>query len=62
MMPIVKIELLEGRSDEVKDRLAQAVTEAFTEIAGTPPDATTVVFVDVSPANWFVAGKSMRKT
>lgn len=55
-MPIVKVELFPGRSPEKKAELAKAITDAFERIGGITPAATTVIFVEVPPNEWFVGG------
>ncbi|WLH54614.1 tautomerase family protein [Pseudomonas tolaasii] len=60
-MPIVKIELFAGRSDEQKARLAKAITQQFVEQLASRPEEVTVLFQDVSPTDWFVAGCSLEK-
>ena len=56
-MPIVRIEMFEGRTHAQKQELARAITEAVVNIAQTTPEATIVVFQDVSRDNWSTAGK-----
>lgn len=56
-MPIVRVEMWPGRTREQKAELAKAITDAVHEIAGAPPEATIVVFDDVSKDNWAEAGK-----
>lgn len=56
-MPIVRIEMFEGRTHAQKQELARAITEAVVNIAQTTPEATIVVFQDVSRDNWATAGK-----
>lgn len=58
-MPIVKIELFAGRSDEQKVRLAKAITQQFVEQLASRPDEVIVLFQDVPPTDWFVAGRSL---
>lgn len=55
-MPIVRVEMWPGRTTEQKAQLAKAITDAMTEIAGAPPEATTVVFTDILKENWAQAG------
>lgn len=57
-MPIVRIELLPGRSDDVKQALADRVTAAFQEVCGTNPAVVEVIFQAVEGRDWFVGGKS----
>ena len=56
-MPVIHIAMLEGRSKEQKSRLAKSITQAFVEIAKTPPDAVTIVFSNHSKDDWAVGGK-----
>lgn len=56
-MPIVRIEMFEGRTHAQKQELARAITEAVVNIAQTTAEATIVVFQDVSRDNWATAGK-----
>ena len=55
-MPIVTVSMFAGRSKEQKAALAKAITDAVVTIAKTTPEATTVVFDDVSKENWAEAG------
>ncbi|MBL0373948.1 4-oxalocrotonate tautomerase family protein [Rhizobium sp. KVB221] len=55
-MPIIRVELLTGRSAEKKAELAKEFTETLERVAGVKPEATTVVFVEVAPENWTIAG------
>lgn len=57
-MPIVRIELFPGRSAEKKAELAREVTSTLERVAGIPPEATTVIYTEVKPEEWFVAGKA----
>ena len=56
-MPIVRVEMWPGRTHEQKAKLAKAITDAVQDIAGAPPEATIIVFDDVSKDNWAEAGK-----
>ena len=42
-MPIVTVQMFEGRTHAQKQELARAITEAVANIAHTTPDATIVV-------------------
>jgi 4-oxalocrotonate tautomerase len=57
-MPIVRIELLPGRTDEVKQALADRITIAFQEVCGTNPAVVEVIFQTVEGRDWFVGGTS----
>lgn len=57
-MPIVRIELFPGHSPEKKAELAVGITATLERVAGIAPQATTVLFSEVKPEEWFVAGKA----
>lgn len=56
-MPIVRIEMLPGRSTAQKRELARVITDAICNIAHTTPEATTVLFAEYSVEDWATAGK-----
>lgn len=53
-MPIVRIELYEGRSAEQKVACARDVIAAVAKHLGAPATATQVIFVDVARSDWVV--------
>jgi 4-oxalocrotonate tautomerase len=55
-MPIVRVEMWPGRTHAQKAELARLITEAVVNVAGTKPEATTVIFEDVAKENWAVGG------
>ena len=57
-MPMVTIQLLAGRSAAQKSAVARRVTAAMVEECGCAAADVSVVFADVEPADWFVAGRS----
>lgn len=58
-MPLVRIELFPGRSHAQKMEIADAITRVLEEKAGISPTATTVIFSEVAPSDWVVAGKPL---
>ena len=56
-MPFIKIELSAGRTQEQKLKVAEDVTHALVEHCGCSPESVAVVFSDVQPSDWAVAGK-----
>lgn len=56
-VPIVQIELLEGRTVEQKRQLVAKVTEAITESLGVPADAVRIILRDMERHNFAHAGK-----
>jgi 4-oxalocrotonate tautomerase len=56
-MPIVRVELLEGRTVEQKRRLAAAITDVVVEHAAVSAQQVRVVFEDHETHNWAIAGE-----
>ena len=56
-MPIVRIEMLPGRSLAQKRELVRVITDAVCNIAHTTPEHTTVLFDERSPEDWASNGK-----
>jgi 4-oxalocrotonate tautomerase len=55
-MPLIRVELFEGRSVEQKRALAQALTEATVKTLACKPDAVDIMFFDVPRSDWASAG------
>jgi 4-oxalocrotonate tautomerase len=56
-MPYVRVEMIEGRSEEAKGELARRITEAMVACAGASAESVFVVFEDVQSENWAVGGE-----
>ena len=55
-MPVIRVEMFEGRTSEQKKAMVKEVTEAFVRTAGGPPESVHVVITDVEKSHWAVAG------
>ena len=55
-MPIIRIEMWPGRTHAQKAELARAITDAVVTIGHTTPEATLVIFEDVTKENWAQGG------
>jgi 4-oxalocrotonate tautomerase len=55
-MPVIEVNLWEGRTREQKKRIAKAITDAFVK-EDVPASAVHVIFHDVKKENWCIAGK-----
>lgn len=55
-MPIVQIDMIEGRTAEQKRELAKKVTQAIVETAKCPPEAVSIVIRETSKENIAKAG------
>jgi 4-oxalocrotonate tautomerase len=56
-MPVVTIEMYEGRSTEQKQALVERVTDAMVEEADAPRESLDVIIHDVPKENWGRDGK-----
>ena len=55
-MPIIRVEMWEGRTQAQKAELARVITEAVVTIAHTTPEATIIIFEDINKGNWATSG------
>jgi 4-oxalocrotonate tautomerase len=56
-MPIIHVELFEGRTLDQKREFAKAVTDAVVKILGSSADHTDVIFTDTKKSDWATGGK-----
>ncbi len=56
-MPIVQIHLIEGRSDDKKRKLVDAVTKAICESVDVKPEKVRIILSEMAPNHYSVAGK-----
>lgn len=56
-MPMIRVELFEGRTKEQKARFAEAVTTSFVECCGGTRQSVQIVFTDVAREEWATAGQ-----
>jgi|JI10StandDraft_1071094.scaffolds.fasta_scaffold856054_2 4-oxalocrotonate tautomerase len=55
-MPIVTIKMLAGRSEEVKQKLVERITEVLVETVSTVPENVSIVIEDMERQNFAKAG------
>ncbi len=56
-MPIIRVEMFPGRSEDQKRELVKELTDAFVRTAGGKPDSVFVVLTDIEKNNWGVGGE-----
>lgn len=56
-MPIIRVEMLEGRSLEQKTELVEVLSREMARITGCRLEAITVVIEDIKRENWAIAGR-----
>lgn len=55
-MPVVTVEMFEGRTPEQKQQIVEGITETFTKM-GVPKDQIWIILHDDPRINWGMAGK-----
>ena len=56
-MPIVNVQLFEGRPLGPRRALAKGLTEGTCRALGCTPDAVQIILTDIKKENWAEAGK-----
>jgi 4-oxalocrotonate tautomerase len=60
-MPLIEVHMLEGRSEEQKKVLLEAITRAVHESIGAPLPSIRVWIQEFSPKEFMVAGELAKK-
>ncbi len=55
-MPVVIVEMWEGRTIEQKKQLAEGITSSLEKI-GVPKEAVQIIIKDIPKHNWATGGK-----
>ena len=58
-MPLIKVEMYPGRTQQQKEDFAKAITESAVQILKTKENHVIVVFEDNPKENWFLAGNQL---
>ena len=56
-MPIIKVEMLKGRSLEQKRAIARELTQGFVRACGAKPESIWIVMDEVDKENWAAGGE-----
>jgi len=56
-MPVVTVEMWEGRTVEQKKELAEGITSVMTSRLGISPEHITIIIKDIPRHNWATGGK-----
>ena len=59
-MPIIQVNLMEGRSDEQKEALIAALTDATVQSLGAPRDSVRILLNEMPKTHWGIGGKSAK--
>lgn len=55
-MPLVTVEMLPGRSDETKEKMAKAIADAMVSVGGGSREHCWVIFRETTANNWAIGG------
>lgn len=55
-MPVVTVEMWEGRTIEQKKQLVEGITSVMTDL-GIPAEAVHIIINDIPKHNWGIGGK-----
>ena len=56
-MPVVTVDMWDGRTVEQKKQLAEGITALMTTKLGVPPEAVIIIINDIPKHNWAIAAK-----
>ena len=56
-MPIIRVEMFTGRTDEQKKILVKELTDSFIKSCGGNREAVEVIITDIEQKNWGKAGE-----
>lgn len=59
-MPIINIQMLEGRTPEQKEQLIKEVTEAVVRTTGARKEAVTIIINDMKKENYGHSGEVLK--
>jgi 4-oxalocrotonate tautomerase len=52
-MPMITVQWVEGRNQDMRDRIAKGITDLVHETIGVPKSGVWVVFEDVKASDWY---------
>lgn len=55
-MPIIRVEMFEGRGPDTKQELVKSLTSEMVRITGCGEASVNVVITDVKKENWGIGG------
>ena len=56
-MPMINVQMFEGRTTEQRHKLAKELTEGTVRALGCTPGDVQIILTDVKKENWAEAGK-----
>lgn len=59
-MPVVQVNIIEGRSEQQKERLIHELTEAVHRAIEAPAESIRVLITEMPSSHWGIAGKTAK--
>lgn len=56
-MPVITVEMFEGRTRQQREAFVKAVTKATVEILKAPEEQTWIIFREQPKSHWAIGGK-----
>ncbi|WP_321312184.1 2-hydroxymuconate tautomerase [Halarcobacter sp.] len=60
-MPIATINIIEGRSDEKKEKLIESVSQAISQSLDAPIESVRIIINEMPKQHYGIAGNSVKK-
>lgn len=60
-MPYVQVSITKGATNEQKAQLIEGITDLMVSILDKNPASTQVMISEITPENWGIAGRSVKK-
>jgi 4-oxalocrotonate tautomerase len=60
-VPLIHVEMLEGRSEEIKEQLIAELTDTTVSVLGVNRESVRVVLVDVPKSHWGIGGVTAKE-
>jgi len=60
-MPIATINIIEGRSDEKKEKLIESVSKAISQSLDAPIESVRIIINEMPKQHYGIAGNSVKK-
>ena len=55
-MPTLRVELMEGRTQDQKKALVKALTQAVVDTLGSKPESVDILLYDIKKSDWATGG------
>jgi len=60
-MPVIQVNLLEGRDADQKQQFIEEVTDLAEDVLDARREGVRVLFYEVAPEDWGIAGQSVEQ-